>query len=144
MLNLDSVRVEPAGYGSATREISADRTYPNLANQDTSYIPKTIEENGKTLTLQSIQWQQCGEQFTATAVYTGAATSSYVTGYTITADYVGTVSRIVLDRVRYVAIFSGAPLAPEEPKSEPAPIPEPEPELPFPWPLVLVPLRDLR
>ena len=35
-----------SGYGSSTREISATRSYPNLANQDTSNIPKTIQDNG--------------------------------------------------------------------------------------------------
>lgn len=56
-LQLDTVRVEVAGYGSSTKEISATRSYPNLAGQDTQYIPKTIEENGKTLTLKDIDWQ---------------------------------------------------------------------------------------
>ena len=28
-----------------------------------------------------------GDRFTAVATYTGSATSSYVTGYTVTADY---------------------------------------------------------
>lgn len=35
-----------------------------------------------------------------------------VKGYTVTADYTGTVSRIALDRVRYVAIFEGTPIQP--------------------------------
>ena len=56
-LRLDTVQVEPAGYGSSTKEVSAKRSYPNLTDQDTQYIPKTIEENGRTLTLQEIQWQ---------------------------------------------------------------------------------------
>ena len=34
-----------------------DRSYPNLASQDTANIPKTIEDNGRTLTLQNISWQ---------------------------------------------------------------------------------------
>ena len=46
------------------------------------------------------------------ATYTGSATSSYVKGYTVTADYTGTVSRIALNRTRYVAIFEGTPLQP--------------------------------
>ena len=33
-------------------------------------------------------------------------------GYTVTADYTGTVGKINLDRVRYVAIFEGTPLQP--------------------------------
>ena len=31
-----------------------------------------------------------GDRYTAVATYTGTATSSYVTGYTVTADYTGT------------------------------------------------------
>ena len=36
-------------------------------------------------------------------------------GYTVTADYTGTVSRIALNRVRYVAIFEGVPIQSAEP-----------------------------
>ena len=121
-LQLDTVRVEVAGYGSSTKEVSATRSYPNLAGQDTQYIPKTIEEDGRTLTLQTVNWQTdntanmdgyaVGDRFTAVATYTGTATSSYVKGYTVTADYTGTVSRIALNQVRYVAIFEGTPLEP--------------------------------
>ena len=129
-LQLDTVQVEVAGYGSSTREISATRSYPNLLSQDTQYIPKTVEEDGRTLTLQSIDWQTdntatadgyaMGDRFTAIATYTGSATSSYVKGYTVTAEYCGTVSKIALNKVRYVAIFEGTPLQPlvsEEPVS---------------------------
>ena len=56
-LQLDTVQVEVSGYGSSTREISATQVYPNLANQDTANIPKTIQDNGRTLTLQTINWQ---------------------------------------------------------------------------------------
>ena len=42
-LQLDTVQVEAAGYGSSTREVSATRSYPNLASQDTASIPKSIE-----------------------------------------------------------------------------------------------------
>ena len=124
-LDLSTVQVEVAGYGSSTRSISATRSYPNLAGQDTQYIPKTIEEDGRTLTLQTIDWQTdntattdgyaLGDRFTAVATYVGTATSSYVKGYTVTASYTGTVSRICLNKVRYVAIFEGTPLQPVQP-----------------------------
>lgn len=127
-LDLSTVRVEVAGYGSSTKEVSATRSYPNLAGQDTQYIPKIIEENGRTLTLQTVNWQTdntanvdgyaVGDRFTAVATYTGTATSSYVKGYTVTADYTGTVSRIALNKVRYVAIFEGMPLEPVQPVEE--------------------------
>lgn len=119
-LQLDTVRVEPSGYASSTKEVSATRTYPNLAGQDTQYIPKAIQDNGRTLTLQDVNWQTdntasmdgyaLGDRFTAVATYTTTATSSYVKGYTVTADYTGTVSHIALDRVRYVAIYEGEPI----------------------------------
>ena len=120
--------MEAAGYGSSTREVSATRSYPNLASQDTANIPKSIEEDGRTLTLQDIDWRTDNtasvagynlvDRYTAVATYTGTATSSYVTGYTVTADYTGTVSRIALNRVRYVAIFEGEPLEPVVPVEE--------------------------
>ena len=121
-LKLDTVQVETAGYGKSTRTVTTTRRYPNLGSQDTSYIPKTVEENGRTMTLQDISWQTdntanmdgyaLGERYTAVATYSGTATSSYVTGYTVTAKYEGTVSRIALDRVRYVAVFEGTEIKP--------------------------------
>ena len=123
-LRLETVQVEVSGYGSTTKEISATRSYPNLAGQDTQYIPKTVEDNGKTLTLQNIDWQTdntattdgyaLGDRYTAVATYTGSTTSSYVKGYTVTAEYSGTVSRIALNKTRYVAIFEGKAIEPIE------------------------------
>ena len=124
-LKLDTVNVEVAGYGSSTKSLTATRTYPGLADQDTQYIPKSIEDNGHSLTLQTVNWQSEGDgHFTAVASYSGSATSSYVKGYTVTAEYAGTVSRINLNKIRYVAIFEGTPLEPvttEEPDNTQAP-----------------------
>ena len=112
-LKLDTVKVEVAGYGSSTKTVTATRTYPGLASQDTQYIPKTIQDGGNSMTLQAVDWQTEGDgHFTAMASYSGSATSSYVKGYTVTADYAGTVSRINLNKIRYVAIFEGTALDP--------------------------------
>lgn len=164
-LKLDTINVEIAGYGSSTKQVSATRSYPNLAGQDTSFIPKTIEDGGRTLELATVNWQadnavsvdgyDMADRYTAVVTYTGTATSSYVKGYTVTAEYSGTVSRIALNKVRYVAIFEGTSLNPVE-TAEPEPSPEPElspgpdatqqPESPaisaiqFHWAYVLVPL----
>ena len=147
-LKLDTVNVEVSGYGSSTRAVTATRSYPNLTSQDTSYIPKEITDNGRTLELASISWQTdntanedgyaVADRYTAIATYTGSTTSSYVKGYTVTADYSGTVSRIALNKVRYVAIFEGTPLAPVEPEPTPE-VQEPAP-IQFHWAYVLVPL----
>ena len=156
-LRLESVQVEVSGYGSTTKEISATRTYPNLSDQDTQFIPKTIEQDGKTLTLQTIDWQNDNtatvdgyaltDRYTAVATYTGSKTSSYVKGYTVTAEYSGTVSRIALNKVRYVAIFEGVRIAPvEETPLEgiaptDSPVQEPgEAPASFNWAVLLVPL----
>ena len=37
-LDLSTVRVEVAGYGSSTKEVSATRSYPNLAGQDMLWL----------------------------------------------------------------------------------------------------------
>ena len=129
-LQLDTVQVEAAGCGSSTREVSATRSYPNLASQDTASIPKSIEEDGRILTLQNIDWRTDN-----TTGMSGYATSSYVTGYTVTADYTGTVSRIALNRVRYVAIFEGEPLEPTVPMEEPG-----DGLAQFNWAAILLPL----
>ena len=152
-LKLVSVNVEVSGYGSSTRAVSATRSYPNLSGQDTSYIPKEITDNGRTLKLASIEWQTdntanedgyaVADRYTAVATYTGSATSSYVKGYTVSAEYSGTVSKIALNKVRYVAIFEGTPLEPVEPDPSPEPsdeVQEPTAPVPVHWAYVLVPL----
>ena len=146
-LSLESVQIEVAGYASYTKNLSATRDYPNLASQDTQYIPKTIEDNGKTLTLQNIDWQTdntatvdsytLADRYTAVATYTGTTTGSYVKGYTVTADYIGTVERIALNKVRYVAIYEGTAIEPEAPEVEVPVVEEPDP---FNWAYILIPL----
>ena len=77
--------------------------------------------------MQSINWQsEADGHFTAVASYSGSTTSSYVKGYTVTADYTGTVSRINLNKIRYVAIFEGTALTPEPEE----PIETPDPAIP--------------
>lgn len=145
-LQLDTVQVDVSGYGSSTKAVKVTRSYPNLAGQDTSYIPKTIQDGGRTLTLQDIDWQTdntasldgyaMGDRFTAVATYGGSATSSYVKGYQVTADYVGTVSRIALNKTRYVAIFQT-----DAPPVDIAPVEdEAASGFQFHWAYVLVPL----
>lgn len=114
-LDLSNLKIEGAGYGTSTKNVSTTRTYPNLDSADTQYIPKTTVENGKTLELSGIDWQSDNTQnindtaitdrYTAVATYTGTVSSSYVKGYTVTAEYKGTVSKTNTDKVLYTAIF---------------------------------------
>lgn len=111
VLTLDtaSIQVEAAGYSTSTRTVTAARTYPNLSDADVSLIPKSIEDGGRTLELADVQWQEAGEFYTANATYTGTASSKYATGYTVTAEYSGEVSRTTNDIVTYAAVFSASP-----------------------------------
>ena len=108
-LDTESIKVEAAGYGSSTHTVTATRSYPNLSDADTALIPKTIEDNGHTLTLADVQWQEAGGYYHATASYTGTAASRYATGYTVTVSYTGEVSKTVNDTVTYTAIFGAVP-----------------------------------
>ena len=111
VLTLDtaSIQVEAAGYSTSTRTVTAARTYPNLSDADVSLIPKSIEDGGRTLELADVQWQEAGEFYTANATYTGTASSKYATGYTVTAEYSGEVSKTTNDTVTYAALFSANP-----------------------------------
>jgi len=127
ILRLDhtSVQVTTDGYATKTSTLTASRSYPNLSEADTSLIPKSIEDKGKTLTLGDVKWSESmdvdGEgnpvtRYTATASYTGTASSRYATGYTVSASYTGEVSKANCAVVTYTAIF-GSEKAPEESKA---------------------------
>ena len=127
-LRLDhtSVQVTVDGYGTKTRSLSATRTYPNLSDADLSLIPKTIEDNGHTLTLGDVQWAESWQtetegavlRYSATASYTGSASSRYATGYTVTANYTGEVAKTGCDVVTYTAIFGVTDVSDEVRKAE--------------------------
>ena len=115
-LQLDhtTVKVTVDGYATKTQALSASRNYPNLSEADVSLIPKSIEENGKTLTLADAQWDSTEQidgvggiitRYTATASYTGTSSSRYATGYTVTADYTGEVAKPDCDVVTYTCLL---------------------------------------
>lgn len=135
-LTLDhtTVKVAADGYATRTQDLSATRTYPNLSEADVSLIPKSIEDNGKTLTLADVQWADSTEagadgtviRYTATAKYTGTTSSTYATGYTVTADYTGQVSKTNCSVLTYTAIFGSMEISEEQ--SEPTPVETPSEE----------------
>ena len=114
LLTLDttSIKVEADGYGTSSRTVTATRSYPNLSDADTSLIPKTITDSGRTMTLADVQWQEAGGYYHASASYTGTASSKYATGYTVSADYAGDVTKTVSGTLVYTAVFSGTPAQP--------------------------------
>ena len=108
------VIVAADGYATRTQALSANRSYPNLSEADVSLIPKSIEEDGKTLTLADVQWSSTEQsdgaggtvtRYTAAASYTVTSSYQYATGYTVTADYSGQVAKPNCNMATYTAIF---------------------------------------
>jgi hypothetical protein len=131
LLNTATVKSEVSGYGTRSTPYTVSRSYPNLSDADTRYIPKTIDDNGRTLQMQDVQWQpdntmnvndyEIGDRYTAIVAYGGTKTSGYVKGYTITADYSGEVFRKGVTVIRYTVIFTGTEIS----SSKTAPNPQP-------------------
>ena len=117
-----SIAVEAAGYKNSSWTVSAKRTYPNLNDADISLIPKTIEDSGRTLTLADVDWQEVptgnmGDfveafRYTANATYTGTAYSKTATGYTVTVEYGGEVTKTSCDTIVYTAVFTATGATP--------------------------------
>ena len=130
LLDHTSVRVGVKGYKTSSRNISAVRIYPHLADADLELIPKSISENENSLTLSDAQWEGMTDEdgnlrFTATAEYTGTATSRIASGYTITADYTGHVVKTNCEMITCTVTFAGTKL-PAEPTPAFTPTPMPE------------------
>ncbi len=122
------ITVEAAGYKTSSWTVSATRSYPNLSDADASLIPKSIEDKGRTLTLADVQWQEAGGFFNAAATYTGTATGRNVTGYTVTVEYSGEVTKTSCDTVIYTAVFSAENASHGETNLETPTAPAPTPE----------------
>ena len=132
LLDHESVKVSVKGYKTSSKNVSATRVYADLADADLELIPKTITENENLLTLNDAQWESVTDdegnlRFTATAQYTGTATSRVATGYVVTANYTGHVVKMNCEMITYRVTFTGTEI-PKEPESEPEPEPAPEPE----------------
>ncbi len=132
LLDHESVKVSVKGYKTSSKNISATRVYADLADADLELIPKTITENENLLTLNDAQWESVTDdegnlRFTATAQYTGTATSRVATGYVVTANYTGHVVKMNCEMITYRVTFTGTEI-PKEPEPEPEPAPEPETE----------------
>ncbi len=112
----ESLAVDAAGYRNQSYTVRATRTYPNLSDADTALIPKTIEEKGRTLTLCDVNWQNAATdqldgyelavRYTAVATYSATGISKAATGYVVTADYTGEVTKTERDTLLYTAIYT--------------------------------------
>lgn len=116
-LDTTTIKTEVSGYGSKTSTTTIVREYPNLSDADLSYVPKTVEENGKTYIFQDVEWQkenwanvddyEIPNRYKARVTYSGSSTSSYVKGYVTNAEYTGEVTKSDISVIRYTVIFYG-------------------------------------
>ena len=119
-LDVSSIQIESQGTTSSSHTARRTREFPHLSSADTSLIPRTITENGRTYNLADVQWQtqgaatvdyrQIATSFTAVATYTTTATRVSTIGYTTTAKYRGQLSRIAVGRTEFTAHFIGIPI----------------------------------
>jgi hypothetical protein len=116
-LDVASIKVETAGTKTTSYEMKVTREYPRLSANDTSLLPKTVTENGKTYNLAGVDWkagnyetvdyEQLAEYYTAYATYTATGSSTKVTGYVTTAIYSGTLAKLTQGKTVYTAYFLG-------------------------------------
>ena len=116
-LDHTTIKTEPAGYTSGSYTIRETKEIGNLNSNDMSYVPATTVKDGKTLPLESVDWQVQStalvddvlvpSSYVAVATYAGKASYSTPTGYVTTADYVGTVFCEEIKDVTYTVIYVG-------------------------------------
>lgn len=154
-LDHNSLKTEVAGYTSGSYTVTATKNYTGLDRNDSSYIDKTAEKDGRTLSLSNVVWsiesttlvgdELIPSSYSAVATYTGTAYYNKATGYITTAEYNGTVTASGISGIRYTVTYVGTLI---EPEATPEPDPgrsiiEPEPSEPVqepgpsPWPYFL-------
>lgn len=126
ILDRDSIQTKETGTSNYSYQLKETKEYTGLDRNDPYYIPKTTEKNGVTLKLADVKWtpmasgaenSEVPSLFSATALYTGTAWGSKTDGYTVTAEYTGEVSRMIVGKVLYSIVYEEV-------------LPEEEP---FPW-----------
>jgi hypothetical protein len=137
MLSLDvsSINVETAGTRTTSHTMTVTREYPNLSTRDTSLVPKTIVDRGTTYTLAGVDWrvgnyttvdyERIPDYYNAVATYTATGSRTTVTGYTVTAEYSGSLARLSQGRTTYIAYFIGEEIRTPLEMVTPSPTPDP-------------------
>lgn len=128
-LSLDhsTLKTEAAGYKRSSYTVTATKNYTGLDRNDSSYIDKTVEKNGRTLSLSNVTWSVestalVGDElvpatYSAVATYSGPASSTVATGYITTAEYKGTVVSSGISSILYTVTYLGTKIEPT--KAEP-------------------------
>lgn len=123
-LDHSTLKTEAAGYKKSSYTVTATKTYTGFDRNDSSYIDKTVEKNGRTLSLSNITWAVestalVGDDlvpatYSAVATYSGKASSTVATGYITTVDYTGVISSAGVSSIKYTVTYLGTPIVIEE------------------------------
>ena len=118
LLDVQSIQVEATGYSTVTdsHPHTVTKTY-ELAYNDRSLVPESVQENGMTLPLTGLSWSETKnvEDSDVPAVWTATATYSKTTyttrevaeGYRATAVYKGEVGKTSVGSVVYTVTYTG-------------------------------------
>ncbi len=127
-LDHNSLSTEVAGYTSGSYTVTATRNYTGLDRNDSSYIDKTVDKDGRTLSLSNVVWsvesttlvgdELIAASYSAVATYSGTAYYNQATGYITTAEYNGIVTSSGISGIRYTVTYVGTLI---EPEATPAP-----------------------
>ena len=119
-LDISSIEIVSDGTRTTSHTATTTREFPHLSSTDTSLVPRTITDGGRTYNLVNVEWRtqsttaidytQVASTFTAVATYSRNATRTSTIGYTTTAVYRGQVSRIAVGRTEFTAYFIGIPI----------------------------------
>ena len=130
-MNTSSISTEAAGYATSSYTVSDTKTYTDLAYNDPSLIPQTVQKSGMTLSLSSVSWQGDGgtgangtlipTSYTATAYYSAVGSRTYATGYVTTARYSGDVT-MTEKQITYTVTYAGSPIVFEDEQEVPEPV----------------------
>ena len=119
LLDVQSITVEATGYSTVTdsHPHTVTKTY-ELAYNDRSLVPETVQADGLTLPLTDLSWSETKNvedsdvpaSWTATATYskTTYTTREVADGYQATAMYKGEVSKTGIGSVIYTVTYTGS------------------------------------
>lgn len=119
LLDVQSITVEATGYSTVTdsHPHTVTKTY-ELAYNDRSLVPETVQADGLTLPLTDLSWSEAANvedsdvpaSWTATATYskTTYTTREVADGYQATATYKGEVSKTDVGSVIYTVTYTSS------------------------------------
>ena len=116
-LDVGSINIQSLGTQSSSHIATRIREYPHLSSPDTSLVPRTITEGGRTFELSNVEWhtqttatvdyRELPASFTAIATYTGTEIRTSNIGFVTTAQYRGALTRTDIETIQYTVRFTG-------------------------------------